>query len=131
MGYRDSSTQLGRDGEPFDAHAGFAQVSSSNDVPGAAVDRIARRLRPVGKLAFLVFLRIYKIFLSPFFGGACKYYPSCSNYAYEAVERHGACRGLVLALKRLGRCRPGTPGGFDPVPTEHDRAEFRTAGSLR
>jgi uncharacterized protein len=64
----------------------------------------------------LVFLRIYKIFLAPFFGGACKYHPSCSNYAYEAIARHGAGRGVVLALKRLGRCRPFTHGGYDPVP---------------
>jgi hypothetical protein len=64
----------------------------------------------------LVFLRIYKISLAPFFGGACKYHPSCSNYAYEAIARHGAGRGVVLALKRLGRCRPFTQGGYDPVP---------------
>ncbi|HKS80988.1 MAG TPA: membrane protein insertion efficiency factor YidD [Candidatus Acidoferrales bacterium] len=61
-------------------------------------------------------VRVYQILLSPFFGGACKFYPSCSNYAFEAIERHGARRGIVLALKRLGRCRPFTKGGFDPVP---------------
>jgi putative membrane protein insertion efficiency factor len=64
----------------------------------------------------LASLRLYKVFLSPFFGGACKYHPSCSNYAYEAIERHGARRGFVLALKRLSRCRPFTQGGYDPVP---------------
>jgi len=64
----------------------------------------------------LLLIRLYKVFLAPFFGGACKYYPSCSNYTYEAIARHGARRGLVLALKRLGRCRPFTQGGFDPVP---------------
>ncbi len=64
----------------------------------------------------LLLICLYKVFLAPFFGGACKYYPSCSNYAYEAIARHGARRGLVLALKRLGRCRPFTQGGFDPVP---------------
>ena len=56
------------------------------------------------------------VFLSPIFGGACKFYPSCSNYAYEAVARHGARRGALLALKRLLRCHPFTKGGFDPVP---------------
>jgi hypothetical protein len=65
----------------------------------------------------LVFLQFYKLFLSPFFGGACKYHPSCSNYAREAIEVHGAARGTMLALKRLGRCRPFKPGGFDPVPS--------------
>jgi uncharacterized protein len=68
----------------------------------------------------LAFLRIYKAFLSPFFGGACKYQPSCSNYAYEAIERLGASRGVVLALKRLLRCRPFVRGGFDPVPGEEE-----------
>jgi putative membrane protein insertion efficiency factor len=72
----------------------------------------------------LAFLRFYKIFLSPFFGGACKFYPSCSNYAYEAIARHGARRGMVLALKRLGRCRPFAPGGFDAVPDEEESARF-------
>jgi putative membrane protein insertion efficiency factor len=61
-------------------------------------------------------LRCYQVFLGPFLGGACKFYPSCSNYAYQAIERHGAWRGIVLATNRLGRCRPFTEGGFDPVP---------------
>jgi putative membrane protein insertion efficiency factor len=65
-------------------------------------------------LLFLV--RCYQVFLGPFFGGACKFHPSCSQYAFEAIERHGARRGLWLAMKRLGRCRPFTQGGFDPVP---------------
>jgi len=63
------------------------------------------------------------LLLAPFVGGACKFYPSCSNYAYEAVARHGARRGSVLAAKRLLRCRPFTQGGFDPVPDEIQGAE--------
>jgi len=63
-------------------------------------------------------LRLYMLLLAPIVGGACKFYPSCSNYAYEAVSRHGARRGSVLAIKRLLRCRPFTQGGFDPVPDE-------------
>jgi putative membrane protein insertion efficiency factor len=65
-------------------------------------------------------VQFYRIFLSHFFGGACKFYPSCSKYAQEAIARHGARRGIVLALKRLGRCRPFTKGGFDPVPDVYD-----------
>ncbi|MGC2330814.1 MAG: membrane protein insertion efficiency factor YidD [Candidatus Acidiferrales bacterium] len=68
--------------------------------------------------ALLFLLRLYMMLLAPFVGGACKFYPSCSNYAYEAVSRHGARRGSVLAVKRLLRCRPFTQGGFDPVPEE-------------
>lgn len=64
----------------------------------------------------LALVGFYRIFLSPFFGGACKFYPSCSKYAQEAIARHDARLGIVLALKRLGRCRPFTKGGFDPVP---------------
>jgi hypothetical protein len=64
----------------------------------------------------LALVQLYRVFLSPFLGGACKFYPSCSQYAQEAIALHGAKRGSWLALKRLGRCRPFTKGGFDPVP---------------
>jgi putative membrane protein insertion efficiency factor len=84
-----------------------------NDARGVGA---GARARPVGAWILLALIQLYKIFLSPFFGGACKYYPSCSNYAQEAVQKHGARRGAWLALKRLGRCRPFVKGGFDPVP---------------
>jgi len=69
-----------------------------------------------GARALLLLIRFYIAFLSPFFGGACKFYPSCSNYAAEAIARHGARRGLALAMKRLLRCHPFTRGGVDLVP---------------
>jgi uncharacterized protein len=75
-------------------------------------------VRSPGAWILIAFLRFYILFLSPVFGGACKFYPSCSNYAVEAVSKHGARRGLVLAAKRLLRCRPFTQGGFDPVPDD-------------
>jgi len=78
------------------------------------------RAKSFGAWCLLAFVHFYKIFFSPFLGGACKFYPSCSNYAQEAVELHGARRGAWLALKRLGRCRPFTKGGFDPVPDAED-----------
>jgi putative membrane protein insertion efficiency factor len=71
----------------------------------------------------LALVRSYQVFLSPFLGGACRFHPSCSNYAYEAIERHGARRGVVLAMKRLVRCRPFGPGGLDPVPEENEIEE--------
>lgn len=74
--------------------------------------------RSIGSWVLLLLLRMYIVFLSPFFGGACKFYPSCSNYAKEAIDRHGARRGTVLALKRLLRCHPFTRGGVDLVPDE-------------
>lgn len=78
----------------------------------------ARRTRTLGSWVLLLLLRMYIVFLSPFLGGACKFYPSCSNYAREAIERHGARRGTLLALKRLLRCHPFTRGGIDLVPDE-------------
>ncbi|MFZ0211352.1 MAG: membrane protein insertion efficiency factor YidD [Candidatus Acidiferrales bacterium] len=71
--------------------------------------------RAGGRLA-LFFVRAYQIFLGPFFGGGCKFEPSCSHYTHEAIERFGARRGTLLGIKRLLRCRPFSPGGYDPVP---------------
>jgi uncharacterized protein len=81
----------------------------------------------LGAWTLLFLLRLYMVLLSPFVGGACKFYPSCSNYAYEAVARHGARRGSVLAIRRLLRCRPFTQGGFDPVPEELQGPQASTA----
>lgn len=64
----------------------------------------------------ILLLRTYQAILSPLMPAACRFVPSCSSYAVEAVRRHGAARGLWLAAKRLLRCRPGCPGGHDPVP---------------
>jgi len=61
-------------------------------------------------------LRHYKLLLSPFLPAACRFYPSCSQYAAEAIEKHGTLRGGILAAKRLVRCHPLDPGGVDPVP---------------
>lgn len=61
-------------------------------------------------------VRGYQLFVGPLLPAACRYYPSCSTYAIEALERHGAWHGGWLALKRLGRCHPFRPGGYDPVP---------------
>ena len=66
-------------------------------------------------LAFLI--RIYQWTVSPLLGPRCRFYPSCSHYAHEAVLRFGVRQGGWLALKRLGRCHPWHAGGFDPVPT--------------
>lgn len=67
-----------------------------------------------GVLIYLI--RGYQWLLSPLLGECCRYYPSCSQYAVEAIERHGCWRGGWLALRRLLRCHPWGPGGYDPVP---------------
>ena len=64
----------------------------------------------------LLALRVYRAVVSPFLPAACRYFPSCSQYAYEAIEKHGVLRGSRLAALRLFRCHPGHPGGVDPVP---------------
>jgi hypothetical protein len=64
---------------------------------------------------FLVPLRLYQRLVSPLLGNRCKYYPSCSEYAAQAIDRYGILRGLVLAGWRLLRCNPFSHGGFDPV----------------
>lgn len=64
----------------------------------------------------IALLRVYKRILSPFLPPACRFYPTCSQYAAQAIEKHGLLRGGILAAKRLARCHPFNPGGVDPVP---------------
>jgi uncharacterized protein len=66
--------------------------------------------------ALLLLLRAYQFALRPLLGANCRFYPSCSDYAREAIERHGAGKGSWLSARRLARCHPYHPGGFDPVP---------------
>lgn len=68
------------------------------------------------KFLLIWLLRAYRALISPLYGQVCRYHPSCSAYALEAVEKHGALRGSWLAVRRLGRCHPWAAGGYDPVP---------------
>ncbi len=71
----------------------------------------------------VLLLRGYRAAVSPVYGEVCRYYPSCSAYALEAVERHGAARGTWLTVRRLGRCHPWAAGGVDHVPGHEPRYE--------
>ncbi len=75
----------------------------------------------------VMLLKGYQYLVSPWFGQTCRFYPSCSCYAIEAIERRGAPIGLWLTLRRLGRCHPWHPGGYDPVP---EKCEAKLHGEL-
>ena len=88
----------------------------SRSSPGEIVYDPPRRGAHAAALAALVLLRGYKLLLSPFFAGSCRFEPSCSDYMAESIRLHGLRPGLVLGIKRLSRCRPLGGHGFDPVP---------------
>jgi putative membrane protein insertion efficiency factor len=64
----------------------------------------------------IVLVRLYRYAISPMLGNNCRFHPSCSEYAVDALRRYGAGKGLWLALRRIGRCNPWCSGGYDPVP---------------
>jgi putative membrane protein insertion efficiency factor len=68
------------------------------------------------RTVLLALLRAYQYAIRPMLGANCRFYPSCSDYAREAIERHGAGKGSWLSARRLARCHPYHPGGHDPVP---------------
>lgn len=68
------------------------------------------------KAILLTLLGVYQYLFRPLLGSNCRFAPSCSDYAKEAIAKHGAARGSLLALRRIVRCHPYHPGGFDPVP---------------
>lgn len=65
---------------------------------------------------FIALIRVYQYVISPALGPKCRYTPSCSQYAAEALKKHGVVKGMVLAIKRISRCHPGGGSGYDPVP---------------
>jgi putative membrane protein insertion efficiency factor len=79
------------------------------------------RAERAGRVAALALVSAYRALLSPFAGGACRFEPSCSCYAAEAIETHGAVRGAWLAFARVVRCRPFGGFGWDPVPPRPSR----------
>lgn len=68
------------------------------------------------KRLVLSVLRLYKRLISPNLPPACRFYPTCSEYMYQAIDRYGVAKGGWMGVKRLSRCQPWNPGGYDPVP---------------
>lgn len=68
------------------------------------------------KHIFIALIKVYRLTLSPIIGQQCRFYPTCSHYGEEAINRYGAWKGGWMALKRIGRCGPWCEGGYDPVP---------------
>lgn len=71
------------------------------------------------KWLFTRLIRLYQLFISPVLGSNCRYFPTCSAYTMEAIEKWGAWQGLWLGVKRLSRCHPWHEGGYDPVPEKN------------
>lgn len=82
----------------------------------SVIAALGRGLSGAASRSLLALIRAYQFLLSPWVGNSCRYWPTCSEYAREAVERHGAARGCYLAARRLARCHPYGRGGVDPVP---------------
>lgn len=78
----------------------------------------------VFQMGALFLIRAYQYVLSPVLGPACRFYPTCSDYAYQAILRYGIFSGSHLMIRRILRCHPFNPGGFDPVPQEKTVVEY-------
>lgn len=88
-------------------------------------------MKPVDpvRLGLIGLLKAYRLLISPLYGQVCRYHPSCSAYALEAVTEHGSLRGSWLAVRRLARCHPWAAGGYDPVPRPRSAASPPVQGA--
>ena len=83
----------------------------------------------MGKKIFISLIRFYQKFVSPLKPPSCRFYPTCSQYGLEAIQRFGAIKGCYLTIKRILKCHPFHPGGYDPVPTEwKERKKAQSSG---
>jgi hypothetical protein len=77
---------------------------------------LLKKFSDILSLPLIGLIQIYRYAISPLLGSRCRFFPSCSQYAVEALKSHGLLKGLWLAVRRIGRCHPWHPGGHDPVP---------------
>jgi len=129
MGHRDSSAALGGGISVRAAGSGLGETAAGraaefSEESAAATPHDAALSRPHWTARILLgAIGAYQGVLSPLMVSPCKFHPTCSRYAAEAIRTHGARRGAWLALRRLGRCNPFTHGGFDPVPDSLEASE--------
>ncbi|MBP2704677.1 membrane protein insertion efficiency factor YidD [Microbispora sp. RL4-1S] len=105
-------------------------MTAEHPVParGAAPRDTASATGPAARV-LLGLITFYRTFISPLLGPRCRFEPSCSAYGMEAIAVHGALRGVWLTARRIGRCHPFHPGGFDPVPPRRVRSHDESQGS--
>ncbi len=84
------------------------------------MEKVGKALRKVIILVPLVLIKLYQLIISPMLGPKCRFEPSCSNYAVSALKTHGLIIGSWLSIKRILKCHPFNPGGYDPVPEKHN-----------
>lgn len=82
----------------------------------APLKRISNAFLSIPRVVLLSLIWVYQNGISPWFGPCCRFRPTCSAYGKEAIQKYGAMKGTILTIKRIIRCRPGVPGGYDPVP---------------
>ena len=111
LGYPGESSRAGGEG-PFSEFGEGSVAALPEPAPSRNLRGVARQVKSIA----LGLIRFYQACLSPLMPSSCRFYPSCSAYAYEAVEKWGPWRGIHLALARLVRCRPYGGRGYDPVP---------------
>jgi putative membrane protein insertion efficiency factor len=120
MGHRHSPQEAGRAGRVCRVDGATAAADAGREARLTADcvhERVIPKHMPLRIRVALFALRFYKAYLSMLFAGNCRFQPTCSQYAYEAIERFGLARGAWLALKRLARCQPfSRTFGMDPVP---------------
>ncbi|RUM92583.1 MAG: membrane protein insertion efficiency factor YidD [Thermodesulfatator sp.] len=83
---------------------------------GSGIRKLTKRLSDLGVSTATAFIRTYQVLLSPVLPHTCRFYPTCSNYSKAAFRKYGMGKGLWLSIRRLCRCHPWHPGGFDPLP---------------
>jgi putative membrane protein insertion efficiency factor len=145
MGHRDSSEEQRGTGGVCGVNGGLGavdeeRVNTPMRMSGENSEREEDRVNPVSPAtpekhsaavkAALAALRIYKVYLSVLFAGSCRFEPTCSMYAYGAIERFGVMRGSWMGLRRLLRCHPlSRRFGFDPVPEKAETTALRAGGN--